>query len=62
MAYQCTKSSRECDGCGGCDTKPSEYICPVCGRAVIETVYVSNGDIVGCDICVKPKDYWEVIV
>lgn len=33
--------------------------CPVCGSEA-ETLYESeNGDIVGCDGCVKTVDAWE---
>lgn len=36
-------------------------ICPVCGEEC-ETLYRdSNGEYVGCDVCVEVKDAWELI-
>ena len=64
MAYNCIKYSnkRECDGCGDCQPEEKEYYCPVCGELVEDRVYVStDGDILGCENCVKEKDPREMI-
>lgn len=38
---------------------PEEPRCPVCGAAA-ETFYTTKtGRIVGCDICLTQKEYWE---
>ena len=63
MAYNCIKYSnkRECDGCGDCQPE-EEYYCPVCGELVEDRVYVStDGDILGCENCVKEKDPREML-
>ncbi len=54
MAYHCIKGIRgECDGCGECEDR-REYICPVCGEVVYETVYKTvDGDVFGCENCVE---------
>ena len=64
MAYNCIKYSnkRECDGCGDCQPEEKEYYCPVCGELVEDRVYVStDGDILGCENCVKEKDPREML-
>ena len=62
MAYYCIKnSSLECDGCMCCKPEP-HYYCPICGKEVFETVYVSrDGDVLGCENCTVPKEPDEVL-
>lgn len=39
----------------------SEPHCPVCGEAC-ETIYFDrDGDAVGCDVCVTPRDAWDLL-
>ena len=60
MAMTCIHGG-ECDGCMACQ-EPQEYFCPICGEEVTETIYVSTeGDILGCENCVKVKEPSEVL-
>ena len=65
MAYYCEKNnSIECDGCGACHPDV-HYYCPVCGEEVYETVFVSEGEIIGCENCAEikePHEMWEELV
>lgn len=50
MAYQCTKSNTECDGCGICRrTARAELYCALCGEALCEGECYYNID--GMAIC-----------
>lgn len=62
MAYRCKLGyNKDCDGCMDCAPERS-YYCPVCGREVYETVYVSNsGEVLGCDNCAQIKEPWEML-
>ena len=62
MAYPCIKyGGKECDGCGDCQAN-NEYYCPVCGELLDDTIYVSTeGDVVGCDSCVRTRHPSEVL-
>ena len=52
MALVCVRGVRECDGCSACDGE-SDRVCPVCGKEC-ELIYKSaDGDIVGCDNCIR---------
>ena len=33
-------------------------ICPVCGEEC-ETLYLQDGNVIGCDSCIETKDAWE---
>ena len=33
-------------------------ICPVCGEEC-ETLYLQDGNVIGCDSCVSEKNAWE---
>ena len=33
-------------------------VCPVCGKEC-DTVYKRDGEILGCDVCVRSYDAWE---
>lgn len=61
MAFGCIKSAaRECDGCMSC--KPdTHYYCPICGKEVYETVFVSDGEVIGCENCAEIKEPHEVL-
>ena len=40
----------------------AEYIgphCPVCGSACEQVYCNTDGEIFGCDVCVKIKDAWD---
>jgi transcription elongation factor Elf1 len=38
------------------------YTCPVCGHVADEIVYVfKNGDVIGCEKCVKEKSPEDMI-
>jgi hypothetical protein len=39
--------------------EPDYPECPVCGDECEEILYSINGDIVGCDHCIKKVDAWE---
>lgn len=40
--------------------EPELYpICPVCGAECEKIIYSTQGDIVGCDECIKEVDAWE---
>ena len=62
MAYHCSIGyNRDCDGCMDCKSE-KDYYCPVCGKEVCETVYVSNsGEVLGCDNCAQIKEPWEML-
>ena len=39
--------------------EPDEFCCPVCGAAA-ENFYTTRcGKLVGCEICLVPRPYWE---
>ena len=62
MAYMCIYNHKlECDGCMKCK-ETTTYHCPVCGAEIEDAVYVyRNGDIVGCERCIKEKEPSEVL-
>lgn len=62
MAYHCTKNyNKECDGCGFCEPE-YHYFCPICGKEIYETVFVTNeGDVIGCENCAQIKEPYEVL-
>ena len=60
MGYMCVMGNGECDGCMRCKPAP-QYYCPVCGKEVFETVYVSDDEIIGCENCVETKEPYEVL-
>lgn len=33
--------------------------CPVCGEACEQVYCNSDGEVLGCDVCVKTMDAWE---
>ena len=37
--------------------EPQEPRCPECGE-VCETIYLRNGEAVGCEICVRAVEAW----
>ena len=60
MGYECVKGRGECTGCMDC--QPSRhYFCPVCGNEVFESVFVSYGEIIGCENCAEIKEPHEVL-
>ena len=61
MAFRCIKNiSLECDGCMDCTPTP-HYYCPVCGKEVFETVFLNDGEIIGCENCVETREPYEVL-
>lgn len=38
---------------------PEETHCPICGKAC-DTIYTADGEIVGCDECIRIKEAWDV--
>ena len=60
MGYMCIKGRGECDGCMACNPTP-HYYCPICGKEVYEDVFVSDGDVIGCENCVEIKEPYEVL-
>ena len=62
MSYLCVKNPRrECEGCMECKGS-AHYYCPICGKEVYETVFVSNaGEVLGCDNCAQIKEPHEVL-
>ena len=59
MAFICTRNhNKECDACGYCedDTHP---VCPICGKEADTFAVDKDGDIIGCDKCVRMKDAYE---
>ena len=62
MSYQCIRGGGECSGCMECKGEAQEYYCPICGELVEEIVYVdADGDVIGCENCISPKEPWEVM-
>ena len=60
MGFACIKGNRECDGCMDC--QPTyHYYCPICGNEVYETVFVSDGEVIGCENCAEIKEPHEVL-
>jgi hypothetical protein len=60
MGYICIKGHGECDGCLACKPEP-HYYCPVCGKEVFETVYVSDSEVIGCENCTETREPYEVL-
>ena len=61
MAYFCVDNTNyECSGCMDCQPTP-HYYCPVCGNEVYETVFVSEGEVIGCENCTEIKEPQEVM-
>ena len=61
MGYYCEKNpSKECDGCMNCRPE-THYYCPVCRKEVFETVFVSDGEVIGCENCAEIKEPHEVL-
>ena len=62
MAYMCEKyHNMECNGCMDCKPEP-KYFCPVCGKEVFETVFVTNeGEVLGCENCAQIKEPYELL-
>lgn len=57
VAYQCKRINKECDDCGQCEPEPPK--CPVCD-AECEVLYKDiNGEIFGCDECVREVNIWD---
>ena len=55
MAMHCIHGG-ECDGCMACQPDPEPIYCDICGKEV-ETLYKDkDGEIVGCDNCIKQVD------
>ena len=44
------------DGVNSCE----EPVCPICCKCGAETFFLHDGDIVGCDLCTKTVNYWEL--
>lgn len=63
MGYMCIRNHElECDGCMACK-ETTTYTCPVCGHTADECVYVfKNGDVIGCENCVKEKSPEDMII
>lgn len=59
MAYHCIRGKGECDGCMDCRPEPEPIYCDICG-AEVEYLYKDiNGDVVGCDQCIRKIDPYE---
>ena len=39
---------------------PDPVHCPHCGKEC-ETIYTEDGDVIGCDKCIKSHDAWDWI-
>ena len=39
--------------------EPEEFCCPVCGAAAENFYTTRDRTIVGCEICLVPRPYWE---
>ena len=39
--------------------EPKTYYCPICGEETDTYFKDRDGDIVGCDNCVRPVEPWE---
>ena len=63
MGFACVNGVSECTGCMACQSETERhYYCPVCGKEIYETVFVSNdGDVIGCENCAQVKEPYEVI-
>lgn len=42
------------------DGTPEYPRCPICGSECEDIYYDSDGDIVGCEKCIRRKNAWEV--
>ena len=60
MAYMCTIGRGECDGCMNCKPTP-HYYCPICGKEALETVYLNDDEVIGCENCVETREPHEVL-
>ncbi len=60
MGYMCIKGHGECDGCMDCQPE-KKYYCPICDKEVYETVFVSDGEVIGCENCTQTKEPYEVL-
>lgn len=41
--------------------EPPQPICPVCGDEC-GTLYINDGQIVGCENCIETRDAWDLLV
>lgn len=56
MAMICVYDGRECDGCMRCQSDPDPIYCEVCGKEVERIYKNADGDVVGCDNCIREID------
>lgn len=63
MAMICVSGARECDGCGRCFPGSPIYTCPACGEELdaISSVYLHEGEIVGCEYCIRTRQLYTVM-
>ena len=65
MAMICRNGVSECDGYSNCyEDEKSLVECPNCGTQLYtgETVYrLSDGEIIGCEYCIKEKNAGALI-
>ena len=53
MGLVCKNGAKECEGCICCKSASEVYYCPVCGNEPEEVIYMTDNEIVGCDMCIK---------
>lgn len=64
MAFACISGGKECTGCMRCQEDEKTYKCPICGHEIGggDDLFISkDGDVIGCDECVRRKEAWEVL-
>lgn len=59
MAMICVNGCRECDGCMACQHDPEPICCEVCGKEVEHLYKNADGDVVGCDNCIRKVDPYD---
>ncbi|MEG1995925.1 MAG: hypothetical protein RR036_00290 [Oscillospiraceae bacterium] len=60
MALICTDKTHECYGCLTC-MEADDFFCLFCGEVPTSYVYMQDGKIIGCDVCIKKVDVFEVM-
>jgi hypothetical protein len=60
LACVCVTGCKECDGCMECEngTRP---VCPICGKYSDNFYLTNDGEVLGCENCIKVIDCWEAI-
>lgn len=64
MAMHCVYGGRECDGCMRCQPEEKIYYCPICGGELgggDDIILNNEGEIVGCENCIRRKEAYEVL-